>query len=540
MYYNRKFEEIKPGSPFKLLTFEPDILLPSLEPAYKHFEYLENGQLFALTERGENTIDRFGLNRESLVNKRQIAIQKCIVSTHTEIDFLSSLNMLFCLKNKNTPTNMTVDYRMAKHLHKKMNVYADEKEIIILSEIKHPAITFQKIGKKRHTNIQMNFPGLSSINFSGIRGFESNQSIEFSGNNSLIILGENGVGKSTLLQLIKKCTKPYVKVELRSLVSQNETAPAAELDPFFEVVYNNTKFKNYIYHEKSHETQGKKILCNLIDIPETRISTEKIKNLRDWLVLISKFETDYNDVLNWIERKLKILLDLDQSYKLNFYNGNPFWKSDNMNLETKYLDQLSSGYVSLMTIFHLIVVKFINKNSNNLNNMIKGFNNTIVLIDEIELHLHPVFKRKVVDRLEEIFTEILFIITTHDPLILNSKNDNMQVLVLKKIESSTVILKNLPNPNEMSMEQILTSPIFGLSSFDTSEEKEEDLSNYYQAIRDKNYEKINKLRKELTRSGLFGNTYRELIAFMAVDKYLVNNSIPSLDDIVQFIEDAPQ
>ncbi len=540
MYYNRKFEEIKPGNPFKLLTFEPDILLPSLEPAYKHFEYHENGQLFALTERGKNTIDRFGLNRDSLANKRQIAIQNCIDNNHVEIEFMSSLNMLFCLKKKNRITNVPDSHLLARYLHKKMNFYADEREITSLSEVKHSSITFQKIDKKRHTNIQMNFPGLNSIKFSGIRGFESNQSIEFSGKNSLIILGENGVGKSTLLQLIKKCTKPYVKVELRSLVSYHGTSSAAELDPFVEVIYNDANFQNFIYHERNNETQGKKKLCNLIDIPETRISTEKIKNLRDWLVLISKFEADYNDVLNWIERKLKILLDLDQSYKLDFYNGNPFWKSDDQKLETKYLDQLSSGYVSLMTIFHLIVVKFINNNSNNLNNMIKGFNNTIVLIDEIELHLHPVFKKRVIDRLEEIFPEILFIITTHDPLVLNSKNENMQVVVLKKIKNSTVILKNLPNPNEMSTEQILTSPIFGLSSFDSSEKKEKDLNNYYQAIRDKNYKEINKLRKKLTRSGLFGNTYRELIAFMAVDKYLANNSIPRLDDIVQFIEKAPQ
>ncbi|MEO7327839.1 MAG: AAA family ATPase [Minicystis sp.] len=44
----------------------------------------------------------------------------------------------------------------------------------------------------------------------------------------------------------------------------------------------------------------------------------------------------------------------------------------------------------------------------------------IVLIDEIELHLHPGLQRDVLPRLQEVFPEAQFIISTHSPQVLSS------------------------------------------------------------------------------------------------------------------------
>lgn len=44
----------------------------------------------------------------------------------------------------------------------------------------------------------------------------------------------------------------------------------------------------------------------------------------------------------------------------------------------------------------------------------------IVLIDEIELHLHPKWQRRVVEDLKRTFPEIQFIVTTHSPFIIQS------------------------------------------------------------------------------------------------------------------------
>jgi predicted ATP-binding protein involved in virulence len=44
----------------------------------------------------------------------------------------------------------------------------------------------------------------------------------------------------------------------------------------------------------------------------------------------------------------------------------------------------------------------------------------VVLIDELELHLHPTWQREVADKLRETFPNIQFIATTHSPFIIQS------------------------------------------------------------------------------------------------------------------------
>lgn len=48
----------------------------------------------------------------------------------------------------------------------------------------------------------------------------------------------------------------------------------------------------------------------------------------------------------------------------------------------------------------------------------------IVLIDEIDLHLHPLWQREVVDDLRSVFPAIQFVATTHSPFIIQSLRKN--------------------------------------------------------------------------------------------------------------------
>lgn len=44
----------------------------------------------------------------------------------------------------------------------------------------------------------------------------------------------------------------------------------------------------------------------------------------------------------------------------------------------------------------------------------------IVLIDEIELHLHPQWQQDIIENLRSLFPNIQFIITTHSPIVLST------------------------------------------------------------------------------------------------------------------------
>lgn len=53
----------------------------------------------------------------------------------------------------------------------------------------------------------------------------------------------------------------------------------------------------------------------------------------------------------------------------------------------------------------------------------------VVLIDEIDMHLHPAWQKKIVNNLTQIFPNIQFVMTTHSPSILvNVRRENIWVL----------------------------------------------------------------------------------------------------------------
>ena len=59
----------------------------------------------------------------------------------------------------------------------------------------------------------------------------------------------------------------------------------------------------------------------------------------------------------------------------------------------------------------------------------------IVIIDEIEQHLHPIWQRKIVPILSEIFPNIQFMISTHSPQVLGEMPDDTRLFKLSNENS---------------------------------------------------------------------------------------------------------
>ena len=65
-----------------------------------------------------------------------------------------------------------------------------------------------------------------------------------------------------------------------------------------------------------------------------------------------------------------------------------------------------------------------------------------MLIDDIDLHLHPRWQRAVLDGLRAAFPKIQFIVTTHSPLVLSSaKNRQVRGLVDGKVKEGGVLVE---------------------------------------------------------------------------------------------------
>jgi predicted ATP-binding protein involved in virulence len=92
------------------------------------------------------------------------------------------------------------------------------------------------------------------------------------------------------------------------------------------------------------------------------------------------------------------------------------------------LRNISSGEKYLILLIGDIARRLLVSN-NGTEDSFKGFG--IILIDEIELHLHPSWQRKVIEAITTSFPNIQFIFSTHSPQVLSSVSDE-NILILDK------------------------------------------------------------------------------------------------------------
>ncbi|WGT61754.1 AAA family ATPase [Variovorax paradoxus] len=122
------------------------------------------------------------------------------------------------------------------------------------------------------------------------------------------------------------------------------------------------------------------------------------------------------------------------------------------------LERLSDGYRSLIAMV-LDIMRDMLKAWGDLENA-RG----LVLIDEIETHLHPRWKLRVVSALRKAMPNVQFVATTHDPLCLRGMRDD-EVQVFVRDEAHRIeVLSGLPDVRGLRAEQLLTSDYFGLAS----------------------------------------------------------------------------
>lgn len=87
----------------------------------------------------------------------------------------------------------------------------------------------------------------------------------------------------------------------------------------------------------------------------------------------------------------------------------------------------------------------------------------VVLVDEIDLHLHPKWQRTLMSYLSERFPNTQFIATAHSPLVVQAAQD-ANIVLLRREGDHVVIENNVEAVRNWRYDQILTSDLFGLES----------------------------------------------------------------------------
>ncbi|TBR44287.1 hypothetical protein CBF23_002895 [Marinomonas agarivorans] len=132
--------------------------------------------------------------------------------------------------------------------------------------------------------------------------------------------------------------------------------------------------------------------------------------------LIDKQPSKYRNLLKQVNDAINCLVPDVVNFTVDRSTGNQRLLVENFGNQIN-ISQLSQGQKSFVALVGDLALRLVTLNPN-LPNALS--NHGIVIIDEIELHLHPSWQQEVLYGLQITFPNIQFIVTTHSPQVLST------------------------------------------------------------------------------------------------------------------------
>lgn len=338
-----------------------------------------------------------------------------------------------------------------------------------------------------------------SLSLENVRCFAGKQTLDLSDGNGrpaqwTMILGDNGTGKTTLMKVLsdidvltsnnidtlKRIGSDLPKIDVCYAFGnelQNRTNEFKKINVRINNKEDSRDFRDFhidlfkrIYAYNASRKFEKKNIKNLKLLRGYRlIDEEELVDVEDWIL-----QTDYiANKTSEIQEKYKNLLEIVKSTLINLLPdvndiriSVPTEQAPNPRAEFKtndgwlLLNQLSLGYQTMTAWIVDLAAQLFRDYPNSPNPIAEP---AVVLIDEIDLHLHPKWQRTIMSYLSERFINTQFIVTAHSPLIVQAA-ENANIVVLKREDNGVVIQKQPEDVHGWRVDQLLTSDLFNLSS----------------------------------------------------------------------------
>ncbi len=221
-------------------------------------------------------------------------------------------------------------------------------------------------------------------------------------------------------------------------------------------------------------------------------ANETLINIEEWLLQLFLAEKNNDEIAAQYLIKLKELIKSEifpEIIDIRFISKSARTYVEFQTLEGWYkLDELGYGYQTTLSWLFDLSKKLFERYPNSETPLKEP---AIVLIDELDLHLHPDWQRDIIKYLSNIFSQTQFIITTHSPFIVQAIEKINLFILTKKGNAIEVKRPKFNTFKGWSIEEILYE-IHGLGSKINTDQYLSLMSQFDNALDTDNY----KLGKE--------------------------------------------
>ncbi|WP_122761200.1 AAA family ATPase [Pseudomonas viridiflava] len=380
---------------------------------------------------------------------------------------------------------------------------------------------------------------IKQIQITGIGGIDD-LILSFDGRMN-IISGPNGIGKTTILESVAHAFSGYESNLLKRRVSSEHGFVKTSIDlGNGEVEERGYKIAEFSPRKIEHTNPVEHYVKYLISLKVARtftyVALDAVSRDADRdhynTATSNKYGVNLNEVKSWFVNRYLFSAHpnaLSDVRMHNFRQAKKFFSLLNSDFEFSrvdagtneimvntsageiYYEYLSSGFKSCLSILFGIVkeIEFRFADSGIKLDEFEG----VILIDELELHLHPEWQAKISSILTHAFPNAQFITTTHSPHIIQAAMPN-QVVALHYSDGK-IERKSLPSNDYgyqgWTVEEVLTD-VMGLGDTRTVV-YQNAVQNFQRAVDEDDYEAGSLAFGELEKLLHPENNLRKLLSF---------------------------
>lgn len=259
-------------------------------------------------------------------------------------------------------------------------------------------------------------------------------------------------------------TKPPIEQGITSATANDLEKGNINITPFFIGAYRRIEYKKIdgMQRENNLSQQRKKYRTDGL----ANIDGGALPNVKQWMInryfqIDKAWAAAYKRNWDWIISNLNALSpeNCGLEFKEIRQELEPIFT---LNGEDCYLEEISAGFQAVLSLVFAIV-EWIEGTNEEAETYVPEASGTVI-IDELDVHLHPEWQLSIRESLDTIFPKLQIIATTHSPHLIASAESG-ELIILPTLERNLEVFPTEKTYSGWNTDQILED-VMGVTSLE--------------------------------------------------------------------------